>query len=120
MLIDFSSLDVIEISDETKKLWQEAIEDGIAFEIQESRNVVLKIDFDNMRFPADQTYRELQYKKASYEALIKQHNGEFLKLILLRTRLEQLLEILDTYEVDETNADLLEKCFEALGKKLQT
>lgn len=85
MLIDFRSLEVISISDETRKLWQEATRDGITFAIQEQRTVSLKIDFDNMRFPDDKTYREIQYKKASYEALIQQQNGELINLVLLRT-----------------------------------
>ena len=72
-----------------------------------------------MRFTDESTYRDIQYKKAGYEARINQHSGSLIKLVLLRTRLEELLEILDLYEVDETNADLLAKCFEALSNKLQ-
>ena len=40
-----------------------------------------------------------------------------IKIVLLRTRLEQLLYILESCEIDETNSDLIEKCLEVLTEK---
>ncbi|MDE0314757.1 MAG: hypothetical protein OXM61_07645 [Candidatus Poribacteria bacterium] len=112
-----SHLDGVEITNEAKELWKDAIDNGIRFKIKDT-NIVLETDFDNMVI-ADQTYINVQKTKLMYEARIKDHNNEILKITLLRKRLEQLIEILDTHEIDETNRDLLSECASKLNKKLE-
>ena len=55
----------------------------------------------------EQTYIDVQRAKALYEARIKDLKYEILKITLFRERLEQLIEIVDHYDIDDTNRDLL-------------
>lgn len=120
MPVNAISLHSVEISAEAKELWQEATQAGIRFQIQDKTNMLLKTDFNGMQIPDAKTYRDIQHSKTHYEARIKSVEKQILKLVLLRTRLQELLDILENAEIDETNADLLESCLEALTQKLHT
>ncbi len=116
--INCKDLGSIEISSETKKLWKETQEIGIRFEIEDKSDMFLKTDFDNMHV-SNTTYADVQKTKVYYESCIEKSKTELVKLVLLRTRLEELLDILEAYEVDETNTDLIQKCLENLNQKTQ-
>ena len=66
----------------------------------------------------EQTYIDVQRAKALYEARIKDLKYEILKITLFRERLEQLIEIVDHYDIDDTNRDLLFACASKLNEKL--
>ena len=111
------SLESTIISDKVKELWKEASDIGIKFNIHDKSNMLLKTDFNNMRVE-QQTYIDVERTKAHYDARIKECRDELLKLVLFRDRLKQLLEIIDEYEIDETNLDLLKECAMKLNGKL--
>ena len=116
-LISSEELKSIEISSETKKLWKETQENGICLKIQADSNLCLETDFDGMRV-SDTTYAEVEKTKCYFQSRIEASEKELIKIVLLRTRLEQLLDILELCEIDETNLDLIQKCVEALNEKL--
>ena len=115
-LINPKKLKSIEISSETKKLWRETQENGIRLEIQADNKMCLETNFDDMRV-SNTTYAEVEKTKCYFQSRIEKSEKELIKIVLLRTRLEQLLYILESCEIDETNSDLIEKCFKSLTEK---
>ena len=113
--LDFKS---IEISLETKELWKEACEIGIHFEIQEQKKIGLKTNFNNMQI-SNAVYADVQKTKHCYECRIEKYENELIKLVFLRERLEELLGILKSSEIDETNADLINECIKTIQEKHQ-
>ncbi len=114
--VDSNNLESVKISLETKELWEETQELGIRFAIQAERDIHLKTDFRNMRV-SNTTYAEVQKTKCYFESRIKEFEKELIKLVLLRTRLEELIDLLESCEIDKTNADLIEKCIKTLNEK---
>lgn len=108
----------IEISLKTKELWKEACEIGIHFEIQEDRKIKLKTIFDNMQI-SNAVYADVEKMKDCYECRIEKYEDELIKLVFLRERLEELLGILKSSEIDETNADLINECVKTIQEKYQ-
>ncbi|MCY3552716.1 MAG: hypothetical protein OXH39_19845 [Candidatus Poribacteria bacterium] len=116
--INTKDLESIKISSETKKLWKNTQEAGIRFEIEDRNSMHLKTDFDNMHI-SNTTYAEVQKTKIYFESCIKKSKNELIKLVLFRTRLEELLHILESSEIDETNSDLIDQCIKTISEKYQ-
>ena len=102
----------------TLKLWKETQENGIRLEIQANSEMCLETIFDDMRV-SNTTYAEVEKTKCYFQSRIEKSEKELIKIVLLRTRLEQLLYILESCEIDETNADLIQKCIETLNEKTE-
>ena len=110
---------IIKISKEAKRVWRDAVDIGIEFKVVD-RGQRLDTNFDTMKVGDASTYDDVQRNEAIFKALIRQNEKELTQLVILRTRLEQLLSMLDEYSVDETNQDLLELCAIKLDKVLTT
>ena len=66
-----------------------------------------------------ETYKDVEMSKIYYENSINTLKDEILKITLFRDRLKQLIDIIDDYEINDTNRELLEECSIKLNKIFQ-
>ncbi len=108
---------MIQISRQAKLVWKDAVENGIKFKIIE-QDAKLEPNYDGMKVGDASTLCVVEDIKSRYKGQINRYEGEITRLVIFRTRLEELLSMLSEYPVDETNRDLIKRCIEKLDGKL--